>query len=77
MSLKGMLVEKLQTAFGDYVEGITAENLKMQVMAGLIEQRDLPCAPRRSTARASHHGQGRLPRARTGQGSVGALSPRP
>ena len=45
MSLKGMLVEKLQTAFGDYVEGITANNLKMQVMAGLIEQRDLRLRP--------------------------------
>ena len=45
MSLKGMLVEKLQTAFGDYVEGITADNLKMQVMAGLIEQRDLRLRP--------------------------------
>ena len=41
MSVKAMLVSKLQVAFGDYVEGLTAENLKMQVMAGTIEQQDL------------------------------------
>jgi hypothetical protein len=41
MSVKALLVEKLQVAFGDYVEGLTAENLKMQVMAGTIEQRNL------------------------------------
>ena len=36
MSVKALLVEKLQIAFGDYVEGLTPENLKMQVMAGTI-----------------------------------------
>lgn len=41
MSIKALLVEKLQIAFGDYVEGLTPENLKMQVMAGTIEQRNL------------------------------------
>lgn len=41
MSIKTMLVDKLQMAFGDYVEGLTPENLQMQVLAGTIEQRNL------------------------------------
>ena len=34
MSIKGMLVEKLQTAFGDYVEGITAETALASSLRG-------------------------------------------
>ena len=41
MSIKGLLVSKLQDSFGQYIEGLTADNLKMQVWAGVITQENL------------------------------------
>ena len=41
MSIKGLLVAKLQEAFGTYIEGLDSQNLKMSVMAGTIEQSNL------------------------------------
>jgi hypothetical protein len=41
MSLKGLLVSKLQEAFGTYIDGLDRGNLKMSVMSGTIEQRNL------------------------------------
>ena len=34
MGVKGLIVEKLQAYFGAYVDGLTPENLQMQVFAG-------------------------------------------
>ena len=41
MSLKGLLVSKLQEAFGTYIDGLDRENLKMSVWSGAIEQKNL------------------------------------
>eukprot|EP01051_Picozoa_sp_SAG22_P001895 SAG22_NODE_78_length_22065_cov_7.473095_14_plen_65_part_00 len=44
-SMKGLVVEKLQSFFGDYVEGLTKENLKMQTFSGTISQTNLKLKP--------------------------------
>ena len=38
---QNFLLHKLQENFGQYVEGLTKENLKMQVFAGTITQKNL------------------------------------
>ena len=45
MGLKDVVVQKLQQYFGDFVEGLTPENLEMQVLAGTITQTDLSLKP--------------------------------
>jgi hypothetical protein len=41
MGLKDVVVQRLQQYFGDYVDGLTPENLRVQVLAGTITQTDL------------------------------------
>ena len=41
MGLKDVVVQRLQQYFGDYVDGLTPENLRVQVLAGTITQCDL------------------------------------
>ena len=41
MGLKDVVVQRLQHYFGDYVDGLTPENLRVQVLAGTITQSDL------------------------------------
>ena len=45
MGVKGLVVDKLQEFFGDYVDGLTRENLKMQTFAGTISQENLKLKP--------------------------------
>ncbi len=47
MGLKDVVVQKLQQYFGDFVEGLTPENLEMQVLAGTITQTRC-CSTRRA-----------------------------
>lgn len=39
--VKAMVLAKLQQLFGDYVSGISPENLKVQLLAGIITQENL------------------------------------
>ena len=41
MGLKDVVVQRLQQYFGDYVDGLTPENLRVQVLAGTITQSNL------------------------------------
>ena len=38
---KALVLAKLQHVFGQYVDGITPENLKVQLLAGTITQHNL------------------------------------
>ena len=41
MSIKGLLIEKLQETFGRYVSGISPENLTVELLNGVIRQENL------------------------------------
>ena len=44
-SLKAMVIAKLDEGFGRYVDGITAENLKLQIFGGTITQENMSLKP--------------------------------
>eukprot|EP01047_Picozoa_sp_COSAG01_P074871 COSAG01_NODE_12650_length_1704_cov_1.418069_1_plen_118_part_00 len=41
MNIKGLVLAKLQHVFGEYVSGISPENLRVQLLDGIITQENL------------------------------------